>query len=148
MPELELDTVWEGGEISTGDEIDRSSSISSMVNGAAMIPNISQQHKLESNAASKTFETKNIDAVIQVEPVSIELNNMASVVHEHINHETTQVKCRLNHTLNNDYSSHHLNTTETKLKEAGSYVAHNTQEIKSQGNRYKQRFCEVYLKQK
>lgn len=130
MPELELDTVWEGGEMSTGDEIDGGSSTSSMANGTVVVPNISQQYELENKITSNT-----IDAVIQVEPGSMALNNERTVIHEHHNHERPVKgnKTRLNHSLNIEDSSKFSNTA--KLKETSSYTAQNTQENTSQANR-------------
>ena len=137
MPELELDTVWEGGEISTCDDIDGGSSISSMFIGTASIPNISQQHKLANNITSETLATKSIGAVIQLEPSSIELENVATVVHERNNLEipVNGSKSRLNRALNNEHLLSQANTTDNKQKETREYVVKNTQENTIQATR-------------
>ena len=83
MPELELDTVWEAGEMSTGDEIDGSSSVSSSKNNEGTVvvdqPNISRpSHKLQNSVA-----TKNMDTVLQVVPNKVEVNKVeTTIVHE------------------------------------------------------------------
>ena len=100
MPELELDTVFEAGELSTGDIIDScSSNASSNKNNnlggeiISSIPNlssISRPHQLRnevttSNATFSTSETaaKNINSNLLVVPNSIPLNNkVTTVIHE------------------------------------------------------------------
>ena len=84
MPELELDTVWEAGEMSTGDEIDGSSSVSSSKNNEGTVvlvdqPNISRpSHKLHNEATS--VATKNI---LQVVPNKVDVNKVeTTIVHE------------------------------------------------------------------
>jgi hypothetical protein len=87
MPELELDTVWEAGEMSTGDEIDGSSSVYSSKNNEETVvvvdqPNISRpSHKLQNEAT--TVATKNMDSVLQVVTNKIDVNKVETkLVHE------------------------------------------------------------------
>ena len=86
MPELELDTVWEAGEMSTGDEIAGSSSVSSCKNnneGIVVVvdkSNISRpSHKLQNEAAS-LVATKNVDTVSQVVPNKVDVNKVKTTI--------------------------------------------------------------------
>ena len=86
MPELELDTVWEAGEMSTGDEIAGSSSVSSCKNnneGIVVVvdqPNISRpSHKLQ-NEATSVVATKNVDTVSQVVPNKVDVNKVKTTI--------------------------------------------------------------------
>ena len=94
MPELELDTVFEAGELSTGDVIDSSSSASSNKNingGESTINdplNISRPHQsrnevITSKATLSTSDAKNINSNLLVVPNSIPLTNkITTVIHE------------------------------------------------------------------
>ena len=79
MPELELDTVWEAGEISTGEAIDGSSSISSNTNAGAVNLNMSRPHQFEIEFSTKNHNTKNSDTMLEAVPNdSIRLNKIAA----------------------------------------------------------------------
>ena len=99
MPELELDTVFEAGELSTGDIIDSCSSNASsnkninlggeIISSIPNLSSISRPHQLRnevttSNATFSTSETaKNINSNLLVVPNAIPLNNkVTTVIHE------------------------------------------------------------------
>ena len=111
MPELELDTVFEAGELSTGDVIDSSSSASSNKNnnGGEIISsikdtsNISKPHPLQnevttSNTAVSISDVKNINSNLLVVPNSIHLGNkVTTVIHEPPSQFVeTPLKCQSN----------------------------------------------------
>ena len=125
MPELELDTVWEAGEMSTGDEIDGSSSVSSKHNVSVADPNISRHHKLQGEIMSKPTTTKNTDTIVQVVPNSTDLDKIATIVHEQHNFVTSSKSNDnlLSHISNNENVSTHMNLSNSKLNETISCEA-------------------------
>ena len=99
MPELELDTVFEAGELSTGDVIDSGSSNASsnknnnlgveIISSMPNLSNKSRPHQLQNEVATSnaTFSTlgtaKNKNSNLLVVPNSIPLNNkVTTVIHE------------------------------------------------------------------
>ena len=126
MPELELDTVWEAGEISTGEAIDGSSSISSNTNAGAVNLNMSRPHQFEIEFSTKNHNTKNSDTMLEAVPNdSIRLNKIAAMtVHEDSSLERSNYSKKLFTRLSiNENSSNKLSFKVCRVTKTNSCEA-------------------------
>ena len=137
MPELELDTVYEVGEMLTVEAINDGSAISNRINGIAVVPNLSRQHEMENEIMSNFRDASPIEAVIQVELRSSESKKILKRVHDQNTHEMPKDlnKKDVHRSLNDDNLGDRPNTNEKKLKETTVCTSQSTLDNNSQENR-------------
>ena len=117
MPELELDTVFEAGELSTGDVIDSCSSASSHKNnnGGEIIssikdtssitrPPLSQNEVNLTNKGFYTIDARHINSNLLVVPNSIHSSSqVTTLIHEPPSgYDETPLKCHSNNLSNQE----------------------------------------------